>query len=65
MRLAIKKGTLIVPLGHSCRLKNFVTFRRGITPVNSAKMRPKKRHDYASNDKKYDNVRNDEVVIVI
>jgi hypothetical protein len=24
-------------------LKNFVTFRRGITPVHSAKMRPKKK----------------------
>ena len=58
------------------QVKNFVTFRRGITPVHSAKMRPKKRDDYASNDEKHDDVRNgldktghcvrnDEVVIVI
>ena len=36
-------------------MKNFVTFRRVITPVHSAKMTPEKRGDYASNDEKDDN----------
>jgi hypothetical protein len=46
-------------------LKNFVTFRRGITPVHSAKMRPKKSDDYASNDEKDDNVHNEYKMLIL